>query len=211
MKITNVMAISLDGRIASHPGEKDSERRALGFTNADDRAHIEALVKTADAVIVGSSSIKASGGAFEVLNDKNVYPHWFVLTRAGLPAESSFLRQDKLPRTLVSERPIPGLKATASLRNVVATKESVPQTIIKELNAAKLSRVILFGGSEVNRVFYQENLVDEVILTVCPLILGTSQAVPLVAPELSRPVSLTLTSSQPRGNLVFLTYTVHKH
>ncbi len=211
MKVTNVMAVSLDGRIASHPGEKDKERRALGFTNDDDRAHIESLVKACDAVIVGSSSIKASGGAFAVLNDKGVHPHWYVLTRAGLPAESRFLRQDKLPRTQVSERPLPGLKASPTLRNVVATKESTARTALREIEAANLSRVILFGGSEVNRVFYQENLVDEVILTVCPLIIGASSAVPLVAPELSRPVSLTLTSSQPKGNLVFLTYTVHKH
>lgn len=211
MKVTNVMAVSLDGRIATHPGEKDLERRAMGFTNDDDRAHVEALVKAADAVIVGSSSIQASGGAFEVLNDQGVYPHWYVLTRAGLPQASRFLRQEKLPRTLVSERPIPGLKGTATLRNVVATKESVARTTLREIEAAKLARVLLFGGSEVNRIFYQENLVDEVILTVCPLIVGASAAVPLVAPELSRPVSLTLTSSQPRGNLVFLTYTVHKH
>lgn len=211
MKVTNVMAVSLDGRIASRPGETDKERRALGFTNDDDRAHVEALVKAADAVIVGASSIKASGGAFEVLNDKGVHPHWFVLTRSGLPADSRFLRQEKLPRTLVSERPLAGMKVTPTLRNVVATKESVARTTLREIDAAKLSRVLLFGGSEVNRIFYQENLVDEVILTVCPLIIGASAAVPLVAPELSRPVSLSLTSSQPRGNLVFLTYTVHKH
>nr|AIA18695.1 RibD C-terminal domain protein [uncultured bacterium] len=210
MKITNVMAVSVDGRIASHPGEKDKERRELGFTNDDDRAHIEALVKSCDAVIVGSSSIKASGGAFEVLNDKGTYPHWYVLTRAGLPPDSRFLRQDKLPRTLVSERPLPHLKATPTLRNVVATKASVAQTIVAELRKANLTRVILFGGSEVNRIFYQEKLVDEVILTLCPLIIARSEAVPLVAPELESPVKLTLTSSQPRGNLVFLTYTVQK-
>lgn len=211
MKITNVMAVSLDGRIATRPGERDAERRAIGFTNADDRAHVEALVKTSDAVVVGSASIQASGGAFEILNDKGVYPHWYVLTRAGLPEGARFLRQDKLPRTLVSERPLPHLKATATLRNVVATKESVARTTVAELAKSGLSRVILFGGSEVNRIFYQEDLVDEVILTICPLIVGASQAVPLVAPELPRPVALTLTSSQPRGNLVFLTYTVHKH
>jgi 5-amino-6-(5-phosphoribosylamino)uracil reductase len=211
MKITNVMAVSLDGRIASHPGEKDSERRALGFTNDDDRAHIEALVKKCDAVIVGASSIKASGGAFEVSNDRGVFPTWVVMTRSGLPADARFMRQDKLPRLLVSERPLPGVKAGPTLRNVVATKESVPRTIVRELAAANLDRVILFGGSEVNRAFYEENLVDEVILTVCPLIIASADAVPLVAPGLSRPVSLSLTSSQPRGNLVFLTYTVHKH
>lgn len=211
MKITNIMAISLDGRIASRPGEPDSERRALGFTNDDDRAHIEALVKSADAVIVGSASVKASGGAFEVLNDKGVYPHWYVLTRAGLPAESRFLSQHKLPRTLISERPIPHLKTTPTLCNIVATKMSVPHTVVHDMAQKNLTRVILFGGSEINQLFYEENLVDEVILTVCPLIIASKTAVPLVAPGLTKPVQLTLTSSQPQGNLVFLTYTVHKH
>ena len=40
LTITNVMAVSLDGKIASHAGETDSARRTLNFTNDVDRQHV---------------------------------------------------------------------------------------------------------------------------------------------------------------------------
>ncbi len=211
MKITNVMAVSLDGRIASQPGERDSARRALGFTNDDDRAHIEALVRSADAVIVGSSSVQASAGVFEVVNDRGVSPVWVVPTRAGLAADARFYRQTIVSRWLVSPAALGNVPSSAGVRQLVYGGEPMGRFIVRELAAAGHSRVILFGGSEINRHFYQEGLVDEVILTVCPLILGAENAVPLVSPPLTLPVSLALVASQPKGNLVFLTYTVQKH
>lgn len=214
MRITNIMAVSLDGRIASHEGETDAARRALSFTNADDHRHLEALLRTADAVIVGSASLLASGGAWELPNQRGAYPIWAVMTNAGLPASARFFQQTHITRWLVSRAPLTlpptGDKARGAVRNLVYGDGQAAKALVAELESAGAERVLLFGGGAVNRLFYEAGLVDELILTVCPLIIGASAALPLVAPELERPVHLTLASSQPAGNLVFLTYNVQK-
>lgn len=211
MIITNVMAVSLDGKIASHPGERDSERRALGFTNDDDREHLRSLLVTTDAVIVGSSSLMASGGAWELANDKGAFPIWAVMTKAGLPQAAAFYQQRRVTRWLVSEAPLAALPPDTGLRNLVTGDDPPGAALVQALQAAGAERVLLFGGGEVNRLFYKERLVDEVILTVCPILVGTENAVPLVKAPLPQAVRLTLVASQPKGNLVFLRYTVQKH
>ena len=82
--------------------------------------------------------------------------------------------------------------------------------VAKALAGAGVERALLFGGSEINRLFYAAGLVDQLILTVCPVIIAAQAAVGLVAPTLPAPVKLTLLASQPQGNLVFLTYNVQK-
>lgn len=210
MQIINVMAASLDGRIASHPNETDVARQTLGFTTADDRAHLLALLDTADAVIVGRSSLMASGGAFARRNHRGAWPIWAVLTNTGLPEDAGFFRQVELPRWLVSSVPLALPPAAAGVRNLVTGAAPPARTLVDAFASAKVERALLFGGSEINRQFYAEGLVDRLILTLCPLILGASTGVPLVAPDLPEPVRLTLVASQPQGNLVFLEYHVQK-
>jgi 5-amino-6-(5-phosphoribosylamino)uracil reductase len=210
LEIINVMAASLDGKIASHPGERDKTRRELGFTNDDDRAHLLEMIKTADAVIVGRSSVEASGGAFPGRNGKGAFPIWVVLTNAGMRPDARVLQQADLPRWLVSRAPLPGLPLQPTLRNVVAGERAVTDVVVDELRAAGAERILLFGGAEVNGIFYKAGLVDQLVLTLCPIIIGHADAVPLVREVLPEPAKLALVSSQPKGNLVFLTYKLTK-
>ena len=206
MQITNVMAVSLDGRIASHPDETDEERSRLGFTNDDDREHLLDLLKSTDAVIVGSSSLKASGGAFAVRNDQGRFPIWAVLTNRGLTDGHRFYQQSELPRWLVSKEALDLPSGQSMIRNLVCGDAAPPRVIVDALSAAGCQRVLLFGGSSVNKQFYAEGLVNRLIVTVCPIILARSHALPLVAPDLPFPVHLRLGASQQLGNLVILSY-----
>ena len=71
MKIINVMAASLDGKIAAHSKESDGARRSYGFTNKDDQEFVRQQLLTADAVITGANSLRASGSAWEVKNSRS--------------------------------------------------------------------------------------------------------------------------------------------
>jgi riboflavin biosynthesis pyrimidine reductase len=210
MLITNVMAVSVDGRIASHANESDAERLALGFTNGDDFNHLLGLLKTTDAVIVGSSSLKASGRAFSCINDRGVYPIWATLTSRGLPPDQPFYQQAELTRWLVSPQPLQLPHHKGVLRNIVSGDLSPAQATVAALSAAGVERVLLFGGASVNREFYAADLVDRLIITICPLVLARSDAVPLIQPDLPSPVYLRLASSQVMGNLVILSYDLMK-
>lgn len=209
MVIVNVMAVSLDGRIATRPDEPDRERRALGFTNDDDRQHVETLLADADAVISGAASLAASGGAWEAKNRASGNPPiWVIMTRRGLPASSRFWHQTSLERWVVSPAPVPIPPHAGDVRVIIYADDQPAAAVRAALTAAGVKKTLLFGGSEVSRQFYKEGQVDELCLTVCPIIVGAEQAVPLVAPPLPRPVTLTLQGSHHRGNLVFLNYKV---
>jgi 5-amino-6-(5-phosphoribosylamino)uracil reductase len=204
------MAVSLDGRIASYPGETDVDRRAAGFTDAADREHLRSQLEAADAVIVGRSSLMASGGAWAIRNRRGAYPIWVVLTNRGLPDDARFFRQSELPRWLVSKAPLALPPVASGVRTLVVGDRPLAATIAQELRQAGARKTLLFGGADVNRQFYAEGLVDELVVTVCPLIIAGSAAVPLVSPPLPSAVRLSLVASQPQGNLVFLTYKVQK-
>ena len=81
---------------------------------------------------------------------------------------------------------------------------------MKDIAARGLRSVVLLGGATVNRDFFRLGLVDELILTILPIILAYKDAVPLVEPPLDSAIRLTLTSSQLVGDLVFSRYRVHK-
>ncbi len=202
------MAASLDGQIASKANERDEAREESGFTSPEDRTHLENLLASADAVIIGSSSLKASGGALEIPRADGTKPIWAVLTQSGLPAECHFFTQTSIPRWLISPAPLKDVPA--DIKSVVYGTGSPAVVLVRELQKAGVGRVLLFGGSEINRLFYEANLVDELILTICPIVIAQSASIPLVAPGLSSTKHFTLTSSHTDGDLVFLSYNVRK-
>lgn len=204
------MAVSLDGRIASRPGETDRERLESGFTSKDDFEHLQGLVRTTDAIIVGSSSLQASGQAFPLVNDQGRYPIWAVMSRKGLPAGQPFYDQAELPRWIVSEKPLSLPPHRGHVRSLAYGDRPAAETVVAALAAAGCERVLLFGGASVNREFYSAGLVDRLIVTICPLILAQSEALPLVEPTLDKPIMFRLASSQVLGNLVILSYDLIK-
>jgi 5-amino-6-(5-phosphoribosylamino)uracil reductase len=202
------MATSLDGQIASNAHERDEAREESGFTSQDDRTHLEGLLANTDAVIIGSSSLKASGGALEIPRPDGSFPIWAVLTQSGLPNDCPFFRQRNLPRWIVS--PTPQNHVPSDVKSIVSGSGCAASLLIDELDQAGARRALLFGGSEINRLFYEANLVDELILTICPIIIAKSGSIPLVAPGLPTPRHFSLTSSHTHGDLVFLSYAIRK-
>jgi riboflavin biosynthesis pyrimidine reductase len=210
MIVTNVMAMSLDGAIASNSRETDAERQDAGITTNDDQEHLRSLIAGADGIIVGARSVISSGGLLDVKRADGQYPRWVVLSRAGVPEDASFLEQTAIPRCLVL-----GPKAlTPKPRALLDVRSSgdlgSEHVAYQYLHGLGCQNILLFGGSAVNQIFYNSGLVDRLILTISPVLLGQLSSVPLVAPPLSRPINLQLVASQPHGNLVFLTYDVVK-
>ena len=209
--ITNVMAISLDGRIGKHSLESDGARRAYGFTNMDDREWVREQLINADAVITGANSLRASGSTWKLLNDRGRTPSWIVMTTQGIDASLPFWTQHDVDRILVSPKPVqPDLCQEHQVTNWQTGSENPARAIIERLNTLGLHRVLLFGGGAINKIFYEENLVDYAKLTLSPMIVGANHAPNFVDPGLTHDVKMTLVSSVVQGNLVFLTYKIQK-
>lgn len=212
MEIVNVMAVSLDGKIASHPLESDQQRRSYNFTNPDDQAHVREQILQADAIITGANSMRASGGCWDVTNSRGKYPLWVVMTTKGLAADLRFWQQHHIPRMVVGQT-APSIPVGHSSDNVTCLgygSQKPAKFVVDQLRSQGAQRVLLFGGGDVNKIFYEENLVDQLKLTLSPFIIGGNSAAHFVNQGLSTPKALRLTSSQVRGSHVFLNYTVQK-
>jgi 5-amino-6-(5-phosphoribosylamino)uracil reductase len=208
--ITNVMAVSLDGMIGRHALESDSERRAYRFTNMDDREFVRAQLSQADAVITGANSLRASGSTWRVLNDKGVNPAWVVFTTRGLDEDLEFWKQSDVRRVVVSPFPVQQeLCAASGVENWVMSVDDIG-SLKSRLAGEGWSRVLLFGGGAINKLFYANGLVDFAKITICPLIIAGLSAPRFVDLGLPSPVHLRAISSDLRGDLVFLSYEVKK-
>ena len=210
MQIINVMGASIDGRIASHPNESDAERKRYGFTNEADHAHLRRLLATCNAVIVGGHSVNVSGGVMEVQREDGAYPTWVLCSNSGFASDQPIWSQPNTPKWLVSREALAEGRCPGGVRNVVYGGEGVANAAVEACRAAGFERVLLFGGGIINRAFYAAGVVDELILTVCPVVVGRSSGVPVVAPELDVPVHLELTQTETEGDLVFLHYLVKR-
>lgn len=212
VRLINVMAVSLDGCIASHAYETDMARLAAGVSHPQDQEHLKRQIGQADAIIVGARTILAAGQIPIVQTATGQQPHWYIATRQRLPSKSRIWQQTNLPRTLVVPR---GWHDDAILAHGVGVfaydnTSNWPSILLAELKLRGVQTALLLGGATINREFYAANLVDELIVTILPIILGQKGAVPLVEPQLPSPTRWRLLSSQVHDDLVFLNYQSRK-
>ena len=208
MKVINVMGASVDGFIAASPEESDADRERYGFTGPADRRHLDEVLAGADAVIVGGHSVNVSGGVIPAARAAGGFPTWIFLTNHGFAADAPIWRHPEVPKWLAGNG---GGTAQASGASKIITEADdnlLAHRIREACRAAGFERVLLFGGGRVNRLFYQAGLVDELILTVCPVIVGQSTGVPIVAPGLDSPKLLKIASVRNEDDMVFIRYFV---
>lgn len=135
MKVTLLMAITLDGKIAQ------SSDHFPDWTGKADKKFFMEQTKAAGCLIMGSKTYDTIGRPLP--GRKNV-----ILTRS--PGSRS---HDYEPSTLEFTK-------------------AEPQKLLDQLAAEGFQQVILGGGAEINTLFAQENLIDEIVLTISPLVFG---------------------------------------
>ncbi len=146
------------------------------WTSQEEHAHFSAAVNGCEVMIVGR-------------NTYDLDPDYF----ASLPVKIAVMTGDVTPETL------------QSLPHNVRFFSKSPQDVIAELLHNRVNRVLIAGGSGINRSFLEADLVDHLHLTVEPLIFG--HGLPFVA-EGDFTVRMKLEQvkmANPSGTL-FLTY-----
>jgi len=206
--IINVMASSVDGFVAAHSGQTDAERHEQGFSSEADWQRLKDHLKGADAVVLGAKTMSTANGAVDHVREDGTYPVWFTFTNSGIPSDNAFWRQSHIPRVIVSRNPLE--MHDAFVENLVYGDEDPVAFVIRVLKERGKEQVLLFGGGTINRMFYEAGVVDELHLTLCPLLVGSSEGVPLIEPGLSTVSKLTLKSVEPHGDLLFVRYLVSK-
>lgn len=186
------MVVTIDGKTVS--GDRSETVMDLG--SDVDHAAMRDLESRADAVLIGAQTLRAT--------PKLWYPEHLirlVATHSGnLPLESRFFT-NALEKAWTVGANIPGV-------NHAPTNDW--NELLTWLSQAMGVRVLLVeGGSEINAEFLALDLVDEIFMTIAPVIkLGRETPTlaggePLARADLRR---FELLSAQPRANEIFLRY-----
>jgi 5-amino-6-(5-phosphoribosylamino)uracil reductase len=178
-----VLAISLDGRLAPAQGG------AAQLGGAGDRAALEEALAWADGCLVGAATVRLHRSTCLIhrpellerrrLEGRSPQPIAVVVSRGrGLEPSLPFFGQP-LERWLLSPGPAqPAFDAHLALGPWRAS--------LADLGRRGLQQLVLLGGAELATALLAEGLVQELQLSLCPLLLGGAHGwlTPL-APDLS--------------------------
>ena len=186
--VSGIMVSSLDGR-ATLGGTS----RKLG--GPQDLQMLLALRRRADALIVGPGTVAAEGyGPLPC-------PAVLVSRSFRLPWEAGLFAAPG-QRVLVYTR------AGGSVPDLPADVELVPEddlrAVLADLRARGIERLLCEGGPTVNRALLDAGLLDELFLTLSPVVSG--EGPPIVADGPSTP--LTLRSVATADGDLYLRYSV---
>lgn len=150
--------------------------------------------------------------------DSDHFPDW-----TGKEDKRLFVRITKAAGVLIMGsktydtigRPLPGRKNVVLTRdktrksewpNLVFT-DKPPREVLADLEAEGYTTAVLAGGTVINTLFARQGLIDEIMLTICPLFFGSGIA--MFSEELD--LKLRLLKTEILGNdLIFATYQVIK-
>ncbi len=165
-----VLAVSLDGRLAPAAGG------AAQLGGAGDRRALEEALAWADGALLGAETLRRHGSTClihhgDLLAERQrrglpPQPAALVVSRSGrFPAELPFWQQP-LQRWLLA----PAAAGAAGFQRHLPL-DSWPR-LLEALASEGLERLVLLGGATLAGSLLAEGLVDELQLSLCPLLLG---------------------------------------
>jgi len=171
-----VLAVSLDGRLAPAAGG------AAQLGGSGDRRVLEEALAWADACLIGARTIRLHGCTCLIrdpdlleqrsTHQRSAQPHALVVSRSEVFEPALRFFQQPLERWLLTPSVAADLPEGFQQRRVI---DSWPQ-LLRRLAAEGLGRLVVLGGAELAGQLLEQQLVDELQLTVVPQLLGGSHA-----------------------------------
>lgn len=224
---TVILAMSADGKIA------DVTRSPARFSSQADRLHLEKQVALADGVLFGAGTLAAYGTTLSVSNPELLQlrkqrgvppqPVQIVCSRlAELDPQLRFFRQ-QVPRWLLTTESgakrwqEPLSPVVESFERIVVAQTSAQRIdwidAFQKLTQLGLERLGVMGGGKLVASLLEADLIDELWLTVSPLIIGGATAPTPVEGEgfsVQQFRHLELLSSETIDQEVFLHYRLQR-
>lgn len=203
-------AMSIDGKIATRT-------RQSKLSSKKDLARVHKLRSNVDAILVGKNTVFADDPLLTVRYVTGEKPIRIILdSRASIPSTSKIVKTARKIRTLVIVSQRAPKKSIAGLedkgvnviicgRNTINLKE-----LLGILRKKGINKILLEGGGITNWYFLKERLVDEIIITIAPFVLGGKDAISLVEglgfDRISKSLSFKLKKIDKMKNEVVLQY-----
>jgi riboflavin-specific deaminase-like protein len=215
------MAMSADGKIAT------ANRRVSSFGSARDQAHLYALRATADAILCGARTVDLNDvtlgpGAARFRRSRlrrglAEYPLRLVASGSGtLDARARLFASSHSPLIVLTTERI-SARRKRRLESVadavrVAGAEVIDwhETLAWLLRDWGVRRLLCEGGGQLNDALFRAGLVDELHLTICPLVFGGRRAPTIAdglgADTLDATAPFALQSMRRVGEELFVVY-----
>jgi 2,5-diamino-6-(ribosylamino)-4(3H)-pyrimidinone 5'-phosphate reductase len=172
-------AMSMDGKIASRKGRSN-------LSSKKDLIRVHKLRKTADAILVGKNTINVDDPLLTVRYVKGKNPIRIILDPKGsLSIKSKVIQTAKqIPTMLVvSENASRKVErfVTKGVQVIRCGKNGIDlKKLLAILGKKGIKRIVVEGGGTTNWYFFKEKLVDEIVITITPYVLGGTTAISLV-------------------------------
>jgi 5-amino-6-(5-phosphoribosylamino)uracil reductase len=192
--VTVILAMSADGKIATF---KKSPAR---FGSKTDLKHLERQIAASDAVLFGADTLRAYGTTLTISHPdllehrehlgKVLQPLHIVITQtANLNPEIRFFKQPVRRWLLTTSQGASFWRNRLEFEQILVFEENLnnPQeqvnlvTALEHFATIGIEKLAVLGGGTLVAAMIELNLVDELWLTVCPLILGGTKAPTAVA------------------------------
>jgi 5-amino-6-(5-phosphoribosylamino)uracil reductase len=176
--------MTADGKIA------DRDRSPARFGSSIDKSHLEKQIAAVDAVIFGANTLRAYGTILSITNpellairakeQKPLQPIQIVCSASGnLDRNYRFFSQP-VPRWLLTTPE--GAKLwqdnRESFDRLIISKSTIIDwtEILNDLFILGIKKLAVLGGGELVASLLEIDVIDELWLTICPLLFGGNNA-----------------------------------
>jgi 2,5-diamino-6-(ribosylamino)-4(3H)-pyrimidinone 5'-phosphate reductase len=199
--------------VASVDGRASLNGSAVGIGSAADHRLLFELRAEADVVLHGAGTVRADPLSARVPHDLSEQriarglspqPVGAIVTRSGnLPSHHPYYDSSTLIY-ICSDRTVPVSLPTVEVCHIQTVRD-----VVDDLWRRGVRRILCEGGPTLNSMLFQEQLIDEVFLTLAPKLFGGEDPLTIVkGPKFEPVLRLELRSLVERDGELFLRYGV---
>lgn len=203
-------AMSIDGKIATRTGQSR-------LSSKKDLIRMHKIRSFVDAILVGKNTVSVDNPSLTVRRVKGRNPTRIILdSRASISLNSKIVRTSKIvPTMIIVSEMAPSRKISLLVRKglqvIRCGKLRINLKRLLSILAKKgIKKILVEGGGTTNWYFLKDRLVDEILVTVTPYIVGGKQAISLVEGHGFDKISHSFKLKQVKkiGNEIVLRYTL---
>ena len=204
-------AMSIDGKI----GQRNKK---TVLSSKSDKIRVHKLRSKFDAILVGKNTVEQDNPLLTVRHVKGKNPIRIILdSRGTIKNSSKIIKTSKHVPTIVVTSQLVSKSNFNRLKNLpldvlVCGKNQVDlKKLVLILCKKGIKRILLEGGGTLNLSFLKNNLIDEMIITLTPYVLGSKNSVNLFEGTLKLTKNLSsfkLKKVQKNTNEIILNYKI---
>ena len=187
MQVIVNSAMTVDGKIATRQGDS-------AISSKNDLIRVHKLRDSVDGIIVGISTVLADNPRLTIRlgrkQPKEKHLTRIIIDSMGrIPLDSQILRTASKIKTIVAVTKLAHMnvrrkiKKTGAIVIVAGTNTVDLKRVLWTIQKMGIKKILVEGGGEINWSLFSLGIVNELIVTIAPKIVGGRQATTLVEGE----------------------------